>query len=105
VFKVVPDEAHLVVDGKDMDPSVRSIPRPKPGQSVKVVVRADGFEDEPLTIDDSAPPSVDVWLSPVAKKEPPKAAAPAAPGDGPQRAAPSGGGGAKAPEPLLPNPY
>jgi serine/threonine-protein kinase len=68
LFKVVPDKAFLVVDGKALDPTVRTIPRPAAGKPEQVVVRADGFEDQPFTIDDAAAASVDVWLNPAASK-------------------------------------
>jgi serine/threonine-protein kinase len=68
LFKVVPDKAFLVVDGKALAPSVRSIPRPAAGKPEQVIVRADGFEDQPFTIDDAAASSVDVWLNPAASK-------------------------------------
>jgi serine/threonine-protein kinase len=68
LFKVVPDKAVLVVDGKPLDETIRSIPRPPTGTTEHVLVRADGFEDQSFTIDDSAAASVDVWLNPAAKK-------------------------------------
>ena len=63
-FKVIPEEASLVLNGTALPLSARSIPRPDPGASQKVIVHADGYEDETLTIEDSSPASVDVWLSP-----------------------------------------
>jgi serine/threonine-protein kinase len=62
-FRVVPDKAVLVVDGTTLPASTRSVARPAAGKPVKVVVRAEGYEDQTLTIDDAAPASVDVWLT------------------------------------------
>ena len=67
-FKIIPDGAFLVVGGEALAPTVRSLARPSPGASEKVIVRADGFEDQTLTIDDTAPASVDVWLNQKQKK-------------------------------------
>jgi serine/threonine-protein kinase len=69
VFKVIPEKANLVVNGSALAVSVRSIPRPTAGVAQKVTVHADGYEDQTLTIDDSAPASVDVWLNEVAPKK------------------------------------
>jgi hypothetical protein len=74
-FKIVPDKAVLVVDGGALPATTRSLPRPAPGTTVKVVVRADGFEDQALTLDEGAPASVDVWLT---ESAPSGVAAPAA---------------------------
>ena len=63
-FKVVPKQAFLIVDGAALATDVRSIARPPAGKSETVIVRADGFDDETLKIDETAPASVDVWLTP-----------------------------------------
>jgi hypothetical protein len=94
LFKVVPDKAFLVVDGKALDPTVRSIPRPAAGKPEQVIVRADGFEDQPFTIDDAAASSVDVWLNPAAPK--PSGASRHSSGDGTTK---------PPPEALPANPY
>jgi hypothetical protein len=73
IFKIVPDEANLVIDGAPQDARVRAMARPSTGESRRVVVRAPGFADETLTIDDTAAASVDVWLTP--KTAPPEAKA------------------------------
>jgi hypothetical protein len=69
VFKVIPDKAVLVVDGTPLPASTRSIPRPAAGTAQTVTVHADGYEDQTLTLDDSAGASVDVWLNPTAPKK------------------------------------
>jgi hypothetical protein len=69
VFKVIPDKAILVVDGAPLPASTRSIPRPAAGSAQTVTVHADGYEDQTLTIDDSAGGSVDVWLNATAPKK------------------------------------
>jgi hypothetical protein len=97
-FKVVPEKAVLVVDGTALAASARSIPRPSAGKSVKVVVRADGYEDQTLTIDDAAPASVDVWLT--------ETHGAASPAHKPAGASHTGSAPASAPTEALPaNPY
>ncbi len=63
VFRVIPGTATLVVDGVALPLSVRAIARPTPGSLQKVTVHADGYEDQTLTIDETAPAAVDVWLN------------------------------------------
>ena len=67
-FKIIPDKAYLVVDGKPLAPTVRTLDRPAHGVTRTLVVRADGYDDQTVSIDDTAPASVDVWLDVVAKK-------------------------------------
>jgi hypothetical protein len=99
-FKIVPDKAVLVVDGGALPVATRSLPRPAPGTTVKVVVRADGFEDQALTLDETAPASVDVWLT---ESAPAAGATPTAAKKSPGPAHPGGG---TAPSEALPaNPY
>ena len=97
---MIPDKAVLVVDGKALPLSTRSIPRPAAGTSQKVTVHADGYDDQTLTIDETAPASVDVWLV---------ESAPAVIAGGEQERSAtrptSGGESAKAPEALPANPY
>lgn len=102
-FKVIPEKAWLIIDGTALPPSVRSMPRPPVGTSTSVTVHADGYEDQNLTIDESAPASVDVWLTP---SGPPANAAPRRSGGGrPSEGAAKATDSAKAPEPLPANPY
>jgi len=91
-FKVVPDDAILLVEGKELAPNARTIPRPAPGTIVNVTIRAPGHQDEPLKIDDGVPATIDIWLQPNNAPKP----APAAP--------PPSGGAAPAPTQLAPGP-
>lgn len=50
-FNVSPAQAVLVLDGKDLDKGVRSVPRPPPGTTVSVHVRADGYDDAVIQVD------------------------------------------------------
>jgi len=50
-FRVTPPEAHIVTDGRELGPEVRSLPRPASGTTVAIVVRAPGYEDQTLMID------------------------------------------------------
>ncbi len=63
LFKVIPDKAVLVVNGIALLPGVRAIPRPPRGTLQTITVHADGYDDETVTIDESAPAAVDVWLN------------------------------------------
>jgi hypothetical protein len=69
LFKVIPEKAYFVIDGQSLAPTVRSLDRPAVGTPKTLIVRADGFEDQTLTLDDTAPASVDVWLNAVAPKK------------------------------------
>jgi serine/threonine protein kinase len=98
-FKVVPEKAGLSVEGAPLPVSVRSIPRPAPGVSQRVTVHADGYEDQTLTIDETAPASIDVWLN-VSAAPVKRSGGGRAPEGAPRSAEPS-----KAPEALPANPY
>jgi hypothetical protein len=52
MFHVSPDAAILIVDGVQQAPGVRAVTR-RPGMAVNVIVRASGFEDATVTIDDA----------------------------------------------------
>jgi hypothetical protein len=98
-FNVTPNDAILVVDGKTLEAQDRSILRPPPGVVISVIVRATGYDDEPLKIDNSVPADVAIILE--------RNGAPRMGGTFPQ--APNGGGqgggqGAGSPR-LPPNPY
>jgi serine/threonine-protein kinase len=94
VFKVIPDKAYFVVDGSATEPTVRTLDRPASGSTRTLVVRADGYVDQTLTLDDSAPASIDVWLDAVPKKSASQAKTP-----------PSDATSTRAPEALPANPY
>jgi serine/threonine-protein kinase len=94
VFKVIPDKAYFVLDGSAAEPTVRTLDRPAAGATRTLVVRADGYVDQTLTIDESAPTSIDVWLDALPKKSASQAKGP-----------PSDATNAKAPEALPANPY
>jgi serine/threonine protein kinase len=102
-FKVLPEKAWLIVDGSALPPSVRSMPRPSAGTVTAVTVHADGYEDQNLSIDESAPASVDVWLTP--SVSPANAPARRSGGGRPSEGAAKATDSAKAPEPLPANPY
>ena len=67
-FKVIPGEAYFVADGAALAPTVRTLDRPARGVTRVLIVRAEGYEDQRLTIDDAVPASVDVWLNALPKK-------------------------------------
>ena len=62
-FQVMPEEAVLIIDGASLPANARSIPRPPKGTIVTVVVRAPGFQDEEVKIDDGVPAQVPVILT------------------------------------------
>ena len=105
VFRIIPDKAVLVVSGAALPLSVRSLPRPPAGEAQKVTVHADGYEDQALTIDETAPPSVDVWLTPSPGGGPGGGGGKKSGGGRPSEGAPRPGEPAKTPEPLPANPY
>jgi hypothetical protein len=59
---VVPDTAWIVVDGTALAPGEHSVDRPGKGHAVSVVLRAPGYEDTTLAIDDASPATLDVTL-------------------------------------------
>jgi hypothetical protein len=97
VFKVIPEKAYFVVNGESLAPTVRSLDRPAAGASKTFIVRADGYEDQTLTLDDAAPASVDVWLNAL----PPKKSS----GSSKATSGASGDTPAAKPEALPANPY
>jgi serine/threonine-protein kinase len=69
-FDVTPPDAVLVIDGVPLDPSVRTIPRPPVGTEETVVVRAEGYADRTLRINDTAGVRVGVRLVRKAASDP-----------------------------------
>ena len=61
-FRVVPETATLVANGSPLPAGERAVPRPLAGALQNVTVHADGFEDQTVTLDESSPTFVDVWL-------------------------------------------
>ncbi len=94
-FNVTPNDAILVVDGKTLDAQDRSILRPPPGVVIAVIVRATGYDDEPLKIDNSVPADIAIILE--------RNGAPRMGGPFPQM--PNGGGQGGGSPRLPPNPY
>jgi hypothetical protein len=62
-FRIIPDSATVVVDGRELAPGVVSIPHVAAGETHSVVVRAAGYQDEVLQVDDTVSGSVDVVLT------------------------------------------
>jgi len=63
---VTPDNATVKIDGKPLPAGAHEIPRPAPGTSREVVVHADGFTDETVTLDEHSQ-ALDLTLRPAAK--------------------------------------
>jgi len=59
----LPKEAVLEVDGKPLAAGVRAVPRPASGAKTTVVASAPGFASQTLTLDESAPSSLEVALT------------------------------------------
>lgn len=93
-FKVVPENAVLVVDGVPV-PSVAGVPRPNDGRMTTVLVRADGHQDTIVLVDGTTSDLVEVSLVPTpAPKPKPLRPFPVASAKGPD-----------APPTTPPNPY
>jgi hypothetical protein len=60
---VVPSTAKLFLDGRALPDAERTLPRLPPGRTAILVVRASGYADETLRLDDSVTGPVDVVLS------------------------------------------
>ena len=59
----LPQDAVLQVDGKPLGAGVRSVPRPASGGKTTVVVTAQGFAPQTLTLDEGSPSSLEVALT------------------------------------------
>ena len=66
VFRVVPSEAALSVDGKELAADVRTVPRPPVGKTVNVVAHAPGHEDTTVLVDFFTTSPMELALKPVA---------------------------------------
>ncbi len=66
-LKTTPEAAILVIDGKEQPAGLKSFFRPEKGQTVTVIVRAAGFEDETLKVTSDAPPPTEIALKPKKK--------------------------------------
>jgi hypothetical protein len=79
-FRLTPAEAALIVDGKELAPDVRSVPRPAMGMTVTVVARAKGHEDSAVQVDYFTTSPLELTLKPTgAGAAPPPSGAGAAP--------------------------
>ena len=63
-FRLAPADATLSVDGKDLPPSTRAVPRPAVGMTVNVVVRAKGCEDVTVLVDFFTTSPMELTLKP-----------------------------------------
>ncbi|CAN5925671.1 hypothetical protein BH11MYX4_BH11MYX4_14590 [soil metagenome] len=91
-FRLAPPEATLSLEGKDLPPGTRTVPRPAIGQTVNVVVRAKGYEDVTVLVDFFTTSPMDLTLKAVAVSAAvaPTTAATAAPADEPKDAPTTG---------------
>jgi serine/threonine-protein kinase len=66
VFRIVPSEATLSVDGLDVAADLRTVPRPAMGKTVTVVARAKGYDDVTIHVDFITTSPMELTLKPVA---------------------------------------
>jgi serine/threonine-protein kinase len=64
-LKVTPAEAMIVVDGQELRGDKRAVPRPAPGKTMALVVRAKGFDEATLWVDYFSPTTLDITLKPI----------------------------------------
>jgi serine/threonine-protein kinase len=66
-LKGLPGDAIVSVDGKPLGPNndgrVREIPRPDKGQAKELVIKAAGFADETVKLDETTPSSLEVAMT------------------------------------------
>ena len=63
VFRTVPKNATVTVDGVAVTGRTRRIPRPRVGRVLRVDIRAEGYEDEVIFVDDGSVSPMTVLLS------------------------------------------
>ncbi len=64
VFKIVPSQATLTVDGEEVAVDLRTVSRPAMGKTVTVVARAKGFEDVTIFVDFFTTSPMELTLTP-----------------------------------------
>ncbi|MDB4935756.1 MAG: serine/threonine protein kinase [Labilithrix sp.] len=64
IFRVVPADATLAVDGRDLAADLRTIPRPPMGSTVTVVARAKGYDDVTVLVDYFTTSPLELTLKP-----------------------------------------
>ncbi len=62
-LKGLPSDAVVSVDGKPLGAGVREIPRPDNGQPKELVIKAAGFADETVKLDETTPSSLEVAMT------------------------------------------
>jgi serine/threonine-protein kinase len=62
-LKGLPSDALVSVDGKPLGPGVREVPRPDKGQAKELVIKAAGFADETVKLDETTPSSLEVAMT------------------------------------------
>lgn len=83
-FTVTPAEARILMDGRELGPGVRTIPRPTAGKTVPLVVHAPGYKDSTVLVDSSTVSPVLVTLEKIEVAVAPPGADPAPPPDAPK---------------------
>jgi hypothetical protein len=78
-FALTPPDAVLSVDGQELAPGLRALPRPAIGKTATVVARARGHEDATLRIDYFTAAPLEITLRPLPFADPPT------PGGGPDK--------------------
>jgi len=78
-LRTTPADAIVLVDGKELPAGGRSLPRPAAGQTVTVLVRANGHEDTSVLVDYFTASPLDVTLQPILEIDAPEPDASAAP--------------------------
>jgi serine/threonine-protein kinase len=62
-LKGLPSDAIVNIDGKPLGAGVREIPRPEKGQVKELVIKAAGFADETVKLDETTPSSLEVAMT------------------------------------------
>ena len=111
VFRILPADAALSVDGHEVAGELRTLPRPAMGKTVTVVARAKGFEDVTILVDFFTTSPMELTLKPasggppsVGDPAPPNPDEPKDPAKDPPKKDPKPRGTARDPA-LPPNPF
>lgn len=89
---ISPSGAAVIVDGVELPPGTDTVARPRDGETINVVVRADKHQDTIVLVDSATPDDVEVTLMPQIARRSSQSSRPSASASGSASASASAGG-------------